>query len=257
MYNLLPLHFFPITFLIILLYCFYTGQSQFELQKTNKMPVTEVAIIPLAHSLTTSNPTLSAPLIQKWLTSRHAMHAATGNEFYYFQQIEDPSILYIIGKWDSPTAHSEFIAGTENQRLLDLLKDDIVIHGEGEKGMRMWHLDAECFTPSSKLLLGAKAISFNRHFVPKEKKAEFEKKFAEVKGLLEEYTKPYPVVGGWRIEKETVDGVERDEWDLFSGFESVEHHMNFAKTEAFEKYREIAGYVEGFEMKHLRAIDGL
>jgi heme-degrading monooxygenase HmoA len=124
--------------------------------------------------------------------------------------------------------------------------------------MKLWHLDADCFGPlSSKSLLQAKAISLNRHFVPKEKKGGFEKKFEEVRGLLEEYTKPYPVIGGWRIEKETVEGKERDEWNLFSGFDSVEHHMAFAKTKAFEKYREIVGCVEGFEVRHLKAIEGL
>lgn len=97
-------------------------------------------------------------------------------------------------------------------------------------------------------------ISLNRHFVPSSKKSAFAQKFSEVKGLLEKYTTPYEVVGGWRIEKE---GEGKEEWVLFSGFEDVEHHMAFAKTEEFERYREIAGSVEGFEVKHLRSIEGL
>lgn len=92
--------------------------------------------------------------------------------------------------------------------------------------------------------------------MPKEKKDAFVAKFGEVKGLLEEYTKPYPVVGGWRIEDESIDGVEREEWDLFAGFESVDQHRAFAKTEAFARYQEIMGFVEGVEVKHLRVVDG-
>jgi hypothetical protein len=37
----------------------------------------------------------------------------------------------------------------------------------------------------------------------------------------------------------------------------MDHHMGFAKTEGFAKYREIAGFVEGFEARHLRAVEGL
>jgi hypothetical protein len=31
--------------------------------------------------------------------STRVMQTATGYQFYYFQQIEDPSIVYVIGKW--------------------------------------------------------------------------------------------------------------------------------------------------------------
>jgi hypothetical protein len=101
------------------------------------------------------------------------------------------------------------------------------------------------------------SLGCNRYFVPANKKDGFVKKFAEVRGLLEDYTTPYPVIGGWRIEKETIEGKKRDEWVLISGFENVDYHMGFAKTEEFAKYREIVGFVEGFEVKHLKAIDGL
>ena len=44
---------------------------------------------------------------------------------------------------------------------------------------------------------------------------------------------------------------------LLSGFESVEHHMGFAKTKEFEKYKGIVEFVEGFELRHLRKIGGI
>jgi hypothetical protein len=77
---------------------------------------------------------------------------------------------------------------------------------------------------------------------------------AKSEGLLEDFTKPYGVVGGWRIEREDE---EKEEWVLFSGFESVDNHIEFAKTKGFEKYREIMGFVSGFEVKHLRAFKAL
>ena len=158
-------------------------------------------------------------------------------------------------------AHATFLPSEENQRLLRLLKDDIVMSGDEERKMAMWHLDTDIFafdaSKGNKSVLAAPAISLNRHFVLPDKRAGFAQKFRGVKGLLDEYTSPYQVVGGWRAEKEIVDGKEREEWGLLSGFESVEHHMGFAKTEEFEKYSKIVGFVEGFEVRHLRAIKGL
>ena len=81
----------------------------------------------------------------------------------------------------------------------------------------------------------------------------FIEKFNEVRGLLEDFTTPYGVVGGWRMEKED----EEKEWVLFSGFESVENHLEFAKTEGFGKYREIVGFVRGFDVKHMKGVEGL
>ena len=75
----------------------------------------------------------------------------------------------------------------------------------------MYHLDTDIFAhqEGKKGVLEAKTISLNKHFVSASKKAGFQEKFGEVKGLLEEYTKPFRVVGGWRIEKESE---EKEEW---------------------------------------------
>lgn len=223
------------------------------------MTVTEVAIIPLTHPITKDNPTLPESLIRKFKTAKAILESASGHKFYHFQQIEDPSITYVIGQWDSVATHYEFISSEENQKLLELFKTDIT--SSEDRNMALWHLDANisAINPSSQeeSVFSAPAISCNRHFVPVEKKESFASKFQEVRGLLEDYTKPFKVVGGWRIEKELDEGKEREEWVLFSGFENMDHHMGFAKTEDFAKYREIARFVDGFELKHLTSIEGL
>jgi quinol monooxygenase YgiN len=219
------------------------------------MPVTEFAILPLKHPLT-ENSTIPPALLQKLQIAREVLEEASKYKFYYFQQIEDPSTMYIIGKWDSPEAHYTFLASPENQKLLELFKEDIYIEETNGKIMQMWHLDDDVFAVPSgaEWVFTAPVISCNRHFVPKKNKPSFIEKFNEIRGLLEKYTKPYGVVGGWRIEKEDE---EKEEWVLFSGFESVDHHMEFAKTDGFAKYREIVGFVSAFELKHLRAVVGL
>jgi len=219
------------------------------------MPVTEFAILPLEHPLT-ENSTIPSPLLQKLRTARTVLENASKYKFHYFQQIETPSIIYIIGKWDSPQSHYAFLPSPENQELLQLLKEDVYVEERNGQKMQMWHLNEDVFeVPSgTEWPFAARVISCDRHFIPKDKKSGFVEKFNDVRGLLEDYTKPYGVVGGWRIEKEDV---ETEEWVLFSGFESVDNHMEFAKTEGFTKYREILGFVSGFELKHLRAVEGL
>lgn len=218
------------------------------------MTVTEFAILPLVHSLTKENSALPCSVLQKLQIAKTVLEQASKRKFYYFQQIEDPSIIYIIGRWDSPEAHYAFLPSLENQKLLELFKDEVYIEEREGKKMQMWHLDNDVFDvpPSADWVFRAPIISCNRHFVPKEQKAGFFEKLAEIAGLLEEFTKPYAPVGGWRIEKED----EEEEWVLFSGFENMENHMDFAKTEGFAKYREIVGFVRGFDLKHLRLVEG-
>ncbi len=95
----------------------------------------------------------------------------------------------------------------------------------------MWHLDHDVFdvAANAKRVFKAPIISCSRHFVPKVDKSGF-------------------------IEKEDE---EKEEWVFFSGFESVENHMEFANTEGFGKYSEIMGLVSGFEFKHLKGVEGL
>jgi len=221
------------------------------------MPVTELAIIPLNRNLTQETPNLPASLKQKFLSAKLVLEKASGQKFYSFQQVEDPSIIYILGSWESPQAHATFLPSAENQKLLQMFKDDIIVEGKDGETMTMWHLDADIFSggdEGDKSVFTAPVISLNRHFVPGDKKAGFVKKFDEAKGLLEDFTTPYQVVGGWRMEKEE-EG--KEEWCLFSGFESVEKHHEFAKTEGFARYREIVEFVEGFEVRHLRGVEGL
>lgn len=223
------------------------------------MPVTEFAVLSLIKPVPRDHPTLPGAFIQKLKKAKAVLESASGYKFRYFQQIEDPSRVYTLGLWDSVAAHDTFRASPENQELLELVKDDIFL--TGEKKITLWHLEGDMFAvdPSSgfKSVFTAPVISYNRHFVATDKKEEFVAKFQEVRGILEAYTEPLGVVGGWRIEKEEVDGKERDEWTLFSGFDSVDDHMAFAQTEPFMKYREIVAFVQSFEVKHLKAIEEL
>jgi hypothetical protein len=42
----------------------------------------------------------------------------------------------------------------------------------------------------------------------------------------------------------------------YSLFESVDDHHGFAKSAEFGEYKGIVKYVDGFEVKHLRCLEG-
>ncbi|KAH8804639.1 hypothetical protein F5884DRAFT_680955 [Xylogone sp. PMI_703] len=214
------------------------------------MTVTEFAILHL--STPPQEGKLPAAFLERLTTAKQVLDKASGYNFHFFQQVEDPSLVYIIGRWESVAAHGVFLPSDENKRLLDLLKDDIDI-----PSIILYHLETDVYDISEeadkKQVFEAPTISCNRHFVPAAKKEGFIKTFQEVKGLLQDFTNPFKVIGSWRIEKESED---KEEWVLFSGFNSVEHHYEFPKTEEFAKYREIVNFVDGFEVKHLKSIPG-
>ncbi|KAH7336528.1 hypothetical protein BKA65DRAFT_563654 [Rhexocercosporidium sp. MPI-PUGE-AT-0058] len=87
--------------------------------------------------------TIPDNIFVKLRTSHEVLERVSGHRFRFFQQIQDPSIIHIVGKWDSTEAHAAFIASPENQRLLELFGDDV--RTEGSMPMEMYHLDTDVF----------------------------------------------------------------------------------------------------------------
>lgn len=201
------------------------------------MAVLELAVFSIKSPYSVDTPELKSSL-QNVL---QVLNKASGFTFDLHQQLEDPSILYLLGSWTSVETHNEFIASSENKSLLEDLKDrikvDLFFHAEIDKSV---------------LPLNAPCVAVGRHFIKADKKEEFSTVWNANSHHLAEFTKPYPLVGGWRI-----DGIEdglSGEWVQFTGFQSVENHHEFAKTEAFQEYGKIREFLAGFEVKHARAL---
>ncbi|KAL7276041.1 hypothetical protein RUND412_000985 [Rhizina undulata] len=185
------------------------------------MSVTEFAIFSIKPPYTASSPTLLAQL----KTAIQVLTAAS-----------DPSILYLIGHWDSIAHHERFLVSQENQQLLENTKD-------------LFTVDAMFHVPVTKstLPLSAPILTVARHYIKSEDKDKFSALWLEVSSSLAEFTNPFPLVGGWRI-----DGLPEamEEWDQWSGFNTVEEHHDFGNSEGFKKYGGIKEYLSGFEVKH-------
>jgi heme-degrading monooxygenase HmoA len=209
------------------------------------MPVTELATLRL-------KPNAMARwnvLLQNLRIAKSVQDCHSGFPLTYLQQVEDPSILYVVSPWETPSAHTASISTDANKALVELFRDMIDI-----EAIVMYHLTLD--TEATPLPLHTPVVSINRHFVKKGQTDAFYEKLEEVKGLLAAFTAPRAVSGGWRIEKERdTDGKEKEEWVLFSGFESVEHHNGFTRTKEFSSYRAIMEFVDGLEVKHARRLE--
>ena len=85
-------------------------------------------------------------------------------------------------------------------------------------------------------------ISVGRHLVASDKKDAFVAKFKDVKGVLEDYAKPFVATGGWKEDENT------EEWLLFIGWPMVQAHKDFAQSPSFTRYREILEFIAGFNV---------
>jgi hypothetical protein len=213
------------------------------------MPVTELALL----HLPSKNSIDSATLRSKLTHAKTVMQTYTGRSFYFLQQVEDPSLIYIIGEWDSLAQHMEhFIPGKENQAVLESLKDDVTVEW-------LLHIDVphaglplpKDDSSTSKALSGKLVWSIVRHFIRDGERGKFQNAFDDNKQYLQDFVTEGQIGGGWRVDRDE----EKEEWVLFCPWTGVEQHSEFARTDGFGKYGGIREYIAGAEIKHARLLD--
>ena len=89
-------------------------------------------------------------------------------------------------------------------------------------------------------------VAISWFFVEPSKKAEFEATYNAGISHLDAYNAPFKQAGGWRIDKQG----EEDEFVLFSGWNSVEHHNSFAATEGFKEFGKVRNFMKRADVKH-------
>ncbi|KAI1608043.1 hypothetical protein EDD36DRAFT_423925 [Exophiala viscosa] len=206
------------------------------------MSVTELALLRIDPGTDVSSPTLLANLSE----AKSVMERASGFKFHYYHCVEDPSLVFILGAWPSIDFHmKEFIPGEANQEILDLLKRQLVVEW-------MFHLDVD--QAKTALSLSEKFIAIGRHFIREGEEDVFRSTFKAKKHELESFIGGAGhVVGGFRLDdgfEPATEGDRKEEFVLFTAWNSVEHHFGFARTEGFEKYGQIRNHIEQADIKH-------
>lgn len=167
------------------------------------------------------------------------MESFDGRPFYWYTQIEDPSIFYIVGSWASVQRHrQEWLPSAANHGLLGGL---VIVDW-------MFHVKVA----QDQLPLDAPVMAIGRHFIKPGAHVEFEETFGSVKHHVANYTAPRGVAGGWRVEKEAED---QEDWVLFTGWPGSAKHSEFAETPEFKEYASIKHFVEKIEVKHATKLD--
>ncbi|KAJ4355084.1 hypothetical protein N0V95_003247 [Ascochyta clinopodiicola] len=209
------------------------------------MTVTEIALLHLSPNVTIDDANLRSKLAR----AKTVMQNYTGRFFYYLQQIEDPSYIYIIGEWKSLSQHmNDFIPGSDNQAVLESLKGVMSVEW-------LLHIDvphADLPLPSggaNKQKVSVYGIV--RHFIKDGQKGQFQHTFDMEKRHLQEFVTEGELGGGWRVDQEG----SKDEWVLLTPWTSIEQHHAFAETDGFAKYGKIREYIEGAEIKHARMLN--
>lgn len=118
---------------------------------------------------------------------------------------------------------------------------------EGERCVRLYHVDAELFAAAAGAEGGA-GVSVERWFVPAARKGQFAREFEVARAVMEGCSKLFAVKGGWRIEKERDD---EEEFVVVSGWENVDWHEESpsSKMGANSTLRTLAN---GFEVRHYK-----
>ncbi|KAG7115295.1 hypothetical protein HYQ44_007813 [Verticillium longisporum] len=171
------------------------------------MVVSELAILPLTAKNELSSEFLA--LLERCQATRDAWvlkddpslpadRTARGTSMY--RQLEDPTVLLLTAQWESPEAHSRWIASAENASVMADLSPHL--DTQGERAGDFFHLEGPVFTslrPDERSLLEAPVMSVGRCSVGNEKRDEFQRTFDETKDVVEDVARPYPLRGAWRI----------------------------------------------------------
>lgn len=200
------------------------------------MAVTELALL----TLSPSNPISSPALLANLQKAKTILENASKAPFDFYHEIEQPDHLYIVGSWQSLTAHDEYLKSPENQELLVALKDQVTVDW-------MFHVDVDPVAVQE-LLRATSVLAIGRHFVSTPEKDNFTKTFDEGKGELERFIGNSKMVqGGWRLDQKKE---REEEWILFTGWESREKRLAFAEDPGFQKHSKIRNHVMGADIKH-------
>lgn len=191
------------------------------------MVIIELAHVNLLDGIKTSDPSLRQNM-QK-VTEVIEGYNHLKNLFYV--EVEDPSVLYVIGAWESREQHQKGFCGSLAQdKILTLVKDQMNIDW-------MYYIDVE----QSQIPIDAPVLEIKRYFLAANAdKQRFHEALAA--GGLHLKTQNEGLVGAWNLPKR--DG-EEVLWVQFTGWRSVEDHLNAAGDD-----RVVEDMVEKIDVKH-------
>lgn len=188
-----------------------------------------------------------------------ALSRSSKNKFHLFQDIEDPQLVYYIGRWHSKDDYRAFFTSTDRGDLVNAIQNT----------KAQWHwkelyevVQDEHFTLSSLLhsldsVTKAKLVGITRHNVVPTDASHFESTLLSAKGNLEKFS-GFKTIIGRQIQTNTDEfkepdvehtDLDRREYAVLSGWPSKERRDEFPSSEEFGQYSQIRSWAKWFERR--------
>lgn len=187
------------------------------------MAILELGHIQLASGLQSSD----AAVLQKLQLVKQGVEHYSGLPTYFYEQVDDSSMLFVFGAWSSKDKHQHGYNGSPQQaQVLASVKDQMKIDW-----MQYMDIDHES------LPIHAPVLGLIKETMPKHvNKTAFDQNFAEVTQSLGGAR--YGAVSAWNLRK---DKHEPDIRVHFSGWDNTD--------EAMTAMVDIIEHAEGFQVK--------
>ncbi|KAH7327115.1 hypothetical protein BKA65DRAFT_509963 [Rhexocercosporidium sp. MPI-PUGE-AT-0058] len=206
--------------------------------------ILEICQLKVKPNLSPSDPSLLSALSKARTEIKERVHN-TNSRFY--QCIEDPTLIYILGIWPSLERHAEFLKSPEKSKILDSQEDLFnfgwILHMEiGDKGMDELPLDAPVLAITRLFMKDG-----DEHVKACE---EIERKYRQI---IAKGGRQWSVVDGWRIDCEQ----GKNEGVMITGWDGMDDHEVFTKQTRKEnpEYLSVAKHYEKMEVRHTKNME--
>ncbi|KAK0525372.1 hypothetical protein OC834_005047 [Tilletia horrida] len=183
------------------------------------------------------------------------LQEAHDEPFVYYRELEDPSLLYLMGNWPSLAAHMDaFIPGEANQELLRRLANHVeIVDFQHLDNVRIQDTPLDWGKGEDKDPGAGEVVAVSRLWVKKEEREAFDELGRRNLKLLATYASPRRVVEAWRIEPEEPERYPGTKQSItLTGWDSIEHHYTWPKQPEFAEFSsERRSKLAGFEVRHI------
>lgn len=172
------------------------------------MAIIELAECKLKNGITASDP----DLLKNLKEVKRVIEEYSGLTTLFFEQIDDPTVIFVVGAWDSKETHEKGFDGSPQQaEILELIKDQMGITW-------MHYMDVE----QNDIPVHSPVLALVKATLPKY--VDREGFVSSMQAATEDVDGgPYGAIGAWNLRK---DKHEPDVRVHFSGWGSVEEATN-------------------------------
>lgn len=215
------------------------------------MGVTELALLRAIPPHTAS----CSDILPSLRMAKAALESFDKRPFFFYSDLDDPSLIYIIGSWPSVEQHmGEYLPSPVNQECLQLMKDQVQVEW-------MFHLDIDW----RQIPFDEPSLTLIRQSVKRSKRVFFQEVVIGNKvGLSSQLGRHVKTVGGWRVDQgfekvidpgKDISDRENEEFVLFTGQTGQEQSLAITEANIWSKNANCSDLSKGTQVLHMAKMD--